>query len=54
VELATLEWASWFNNYRLMAPLGYVPPVEANYYHSRNLGQQALSQSWAAGHAGLT
>jgi transposase InsO family protein len=42
VELATLEWASWFNNYRLMAPLGYVPPVEANYYHSRNLEQQAM------------
>jgi putative transposase len=44
VELATLEWASWFNNYRLMAPLDYVPPVEfeANYYHSRNLEQQAM------------
>jgi putative transposase len=42
VALATLEWASWFNNYRLMAPLGYVPPVEANYYHSRNLEQQAM------------
>jgi putative transposase len=42
VELATLEWASWFNNYRLMAPLGYVPPVEANYYHSGNLEQQAM------------
>ena len=44
VELATLEWASWFNNYRLMAPLDYVPPVEfeANYYHSRNLEQQAI------------
>ena len=40
VELATLEWVSWFNNHRLMAPLGYVPPAEfeANYY--RNLEQQ--------------
>ena len=34
VELATLEWVSWFNNYRLMEPLGYIPPAEAeaNYY----------------------
>jgi len=28
VELATLEWVSWFNNHRLMAPLGYVSPAE--------------------------
>jgi transposase InsO family protein len=44
VELATLERASWFNNYRLMAPLDYVPPVEFedNDYHSRNLEQQAM------------
>ena len=34
VELATLEWVSWFNDHRLMAPLGYIPPAEAeaNYY----------------------
>jgi transposase InsO family protein len=34
VELATLEWVSWFNHQRLMEPLGYIPPaeVEANYY----------------------
>lgn len=43
VELATLEWVAWFNNHRLMAPLGYVPPAEyeANYY--RQLEQQAMS-----------
>ncbi len=42
VELATLEWVSWFNNHRLMAPLGYVPPAEyeANYY--QQLEQQAM------------
>lgn len=28
VELATLSSASWFNNERLMGPLGYVPPAE--------------------------
>ena len=34
VELATLEWVDWFNNRRLLEPLGYVPPVEfeAAYY----------------------
>ena len=29
VELATLEWVSWFNNHRLLEPLGYIPPAEA-------------------------
>ena len=29
VELATLEWVAWFNNHRLMEPLGYFPPAEA-------------------------
>jgi transposase InsO family protein len=34
VELATLEWVSWFNHHRLLEPLGYIPPAEAeaNYY----------------------
>ncbi|VWB04641.1 integrase catalytic subunit [Burkholderia pseudomultivorans] len=34
VELATLEWVVWFNHHRLMEPLGYIPPAEAeaNYY----------------------
>lgn len=42
VELATLEWVAWFNNHRLMARLGYVPPVEfeANY-HRQRAGQTA-------------
>jgi transposase InsO family protein len=42
VELATLEWVSWFNHHRLMGPLGYVPPVEfeANY-HRQSAGQAA-------------
>ncbi|SIT38210.1 hypothetical protein BN2475_140066 [Paraburkholderia ribeironis] len=29
VELATLEWVAWFNHHRLMEPLGYIPPAEA-------------------------
>ena len=28
VEFATLEWVDWFNNRRLLEPIGYVPPVE--------------------------
>lgn len=28
VEFATLRWVDWFNNRRLLEPLGYVPPAE--------------------------
>ncbi|MFN2217219.1 MAG: IS3 family transposase [Anaerolineae bacterium] len=44
VELATLEWVSWFNHQRLMGPLGYIPPAEAeaNYNRQHN-GQAAVA-----------
>lgn len=29
VEFATLEWVSWFNHHRLLEPIGYIPPAEA-------------------------
>ena len=29
VELATLEWVDWFNHRRLLAPIGNMPPAEA-------------------------
>jgi len=29
VEVATLEWVAWFYHRRLMEPLGYIPPAEA-------------------------
>jgi transposase InsO family protein len=37
VEYATLEWVDWFNNRRLLEPLGYMPPTEfeSAYYHSK-------------------
>ena len=37
VEYATLEWVDWFNNRRLLEPLGYLPPVEYEhvYYQSQ-------------------
>ncbi|MBS1261269.1 MAG: hypothetical protein MAG453_00590 [Calditrichaeota bacterium] len=28
VEFATLEWMDWFNNRRLLEPIGYIPPAE--------------------------
>ena len=36
VEYATLEWVDWFNNRRLLQPIGHVPPAEAEaaYYAS--------------------
>ena len=27
--LATLEWVDWFNNRRLLQPIGNIPPAEA-------------------------
>jgi putative transposase len=34
VEMETLKWVDWFNNRRLLEPIGNIPPVEAeeNYY----------------------
>ena len=37
VEYATLEWVDWFNNRRLLEPIGSVPPaeLEMTYYRQR-------------------
>ena len=43
VELATLEWVDWFNHRRLMAPIGYVPPVECEERYHRRLTAPAMS-----------
>jgi transposase InsO family protein len=35
VEYATLEWVDWFNNRRLLEPIGNIPPAEAEQrYHA--------------------
>lgn len=36
VEYAVLEWVDWFNHRRLLGPLGYIPPAEAeaDYYRA--------------------
>ena len=38
VEFATLEWVDWFNNRRLLEPIGYVAPAEFEraYYQSQS------------------
>lgn len=38
VEYATLEWVDWFNHRRLLEPIGYLPPAEAEaaYYRQQN------------------
>jgi len=41
VELATLEWVSWFNNHRLLEPIGYIPPAEAEANYYRQLASEA-------------
>ena len=41
VELATLEWVAWFNHCRLLEPIGYIPPAEAEANYYRQLAEQA-------------
>lgn len=38
VEYATLEWVDWYNNQRLLEPIGNIPPIEfeAAYYEQEN------------------
>jgi putative transposase len=43
VELATLEWVSWFNHHRLLETIGYIPPAEAEDNYYRQLAEQAMS-----------
>jgi putative transposase len=42
VEFATLEWVDWFNNRRLLKPLGYVPPAEYEKAYYRGQDTPAL------------
>ena len=37
VEFATLEWVDWFNNRRLLEPIGNMPPAEAEERHYAQL-----------------
>lgn len=44
VEIATLEWVSWFNHHRLLAPIGYIPPAEFEAIYYRNKETQEKRQ----------
>ena len=37
VEFATLEWVDWFNQRRLLTPIGHMPPAECEqqYYQAQ-------------------
>ncbi len=39
VEYATLEWVDWFNNRRLLEPIGNIPPAEAEEALLRHAGK---------------
>jgi len=36
--MTTLDWVDWFNNRRLLGPIGRIPPAEAeqNYFVLRD------------------
>ena len=43
VEYATLEWVDWFNNRRLLEPIGNMPPAEAEARYYAGLEEPALA-----------
>ncbi len=43
VEFATLEWVDWFNNCRLLEPIGNIPPAEAEQQYYAKLEEPAVA-----------
>ena len=43
VEYATLEWVDWFNNRRLLEPIGHVPPAEFEEAYYRQQSSQPMA-----------
>ena len=43
VEFATLEWVDWFNNRRLLEPIGNIPPAEAEEAYFAMIDKTALA-----------
>jgi putative transposase len=43
VEFATLEWVDWFNNRRLLEPIGNIPPAEAEERYYAALEQSEMA-----------
>lgn len=42
VELATLKWVDWFNNRRLLEPIGDIPPAEFEQAYYDQLEESAM------------
>jgi transposase InsO family protein len=42
VEFATLEWVDWFNNRRLLEPIGNIPPAEFEECYYRSQEEEAM------------
>jgi putative transposase len=42
VEYATLEWVDWFNNRRLLEPIGNIPPAEAEAAYYAQIEELAM------------
>jgi len=43
VEYATLEWVDWFNNQRLLEPIGDMPPAELEIEYYRQMQESTVS-----------
>ena len=43
VEYATLEWVDWYNNHRLLRPIGDVPPAEKELAYYRQATESATA-----------
>ena len=43
VDFATLEWVDWFNNRRLLEPIGNIPPAEAEKRYYAMTDQPAIA-----------
>src|SRR5271170_6760208 len=43
VEYATLEWVDWFNNRRLLEPIGNIPPAEAEAAYYAGVEEQPIA-----------
>ena len=40
---ATLQWVDWYNNRRLMEPLGHIPPAEAEAVYYSQISSLSLA-----------
>jgi transposase InsO family protein len=43
VEFATLDWVDWFNNRRLLEPIGNIPPAEAEARYYQQIETLAMA-----------